>query len=113
MKKYLIFILLAVIVLALIGIIFLNISKESKVKQSAIGTELSYYGIDGKLQVQIVQDKDIVEVSLVDCGYIDHSLVNKKCYRVSIGDERKNVFWYIFYDSDSLIKVKVEQLFVT
>jgi len=103
----------SIIVIFLILVLGCNISAESKIKQKAIGTELSFIGIDFEKNTKIVEEKDIVDIQLADCGWVNYALINDTCYRASIGLDKENVLWYIFYDKNSLEQVKIEQLFKT
>jgi hypothetical protein len=86
------------------------------IKNNLVGTKISYIGEDIKEYFFEIKEENILTIETVQCGYIDYKLVEKNCYRVSIGVPRKPQtppMWYIYFDKDNLEQLKKEQLFKT
>ena len=105
-------IIITILVLAVLVFAGYNLETE-KIRESVVGTELSFISHDLTKVTYVVKQEDIIGIELTECGWINHTVVDKQCYKVSIGENRERASWYIFYDKNSLEQVKVEQLFVT
>ena len=109
MKKYIMMSLFLVFIILITGCD----SKEAQIRKQVVGTELTSISHDLKEQIGYVKEEDIMDIELVECGWVGHELVEDNCYRVSIGKNKDEIFWYIFYDKYSLEQIKIEQSFVT